>query len=180
MQSIDIFQLIQAALLIYLPAMVANMAPVFADTYKVLLWLNKPVDFGLSFGGVRLLGSHKTFRGYIAGTVMGGVTAVILFFLVHVAPYESFVHACVFGCVTGFAALLGDSVKSFFKRRFSIPSGSRWIPFDQIDFVVGATLGAMLFVRVPIIVATCAIVSVGFASYIVSSVGVALHMKKNL
>jgi CDP-2,3-bis-(O-geranylgeranyl)-sn-glycerol synthase len=40
----------------------------------------------------------------------------------------------------GFAALAGDSIKSFFKRRIGIQSGSPWIPFDQLDFVVASLL----------------------------------------
>jgi hypothetical protein len=31
-----------------------------------------------------------------------------------------------------------DSVKSFVKRRVGIAPGAPWIPFDQLDFVIGA------------------------------------------
>jgi len=37
-------------------------------------------------------------------------------------------------------ALLGDIVESFFKRRMGKERGEDWIPFDQLDFVVGALL----------------------------------------
>jgi CDP-2,3-bis-(O-geranylgeranyl)-sn-glycerol synthase len=33
--------------------------------------------------------------------------------------------------------MAGDAVKSFLKRRAGIRPGRPWIPFDQIDFVVG-------------------------------------------
>jgi CDP-2,3-bis-(O-geranylgeranyl)-sn-glycerol synthase len=36
--------------------------------------------------------------------------------------------------------MAGDSAKSFFKRRLGIPPGSPWIPFDQLDFVLGAMI----------------------------------------
>jgi hypothetical protein len=38
----------------------------------------------------------------------------------------------------GFGAVAGDAAKSFFKRRLAIAPGSPWIPFDQLDFAVGA------------------------------------------
>ena len=38
----------------------------------------------------------------------------------------------------GFGALTGDLAKSFFKRRIGIKPGAKFIPFDQMDFVLGA------------------------------------------
>ena len=37
-----------------------------------------------------------------------------------------------------FGALLGDIVESFFKRRAGKERGEDWIPFDQLDFLLGA------------------------------------------
>jgi CDP-2,3-bis-(O-geranylgeranyl)-sn-glycerol synthase len=34
--------------------------------------------------------------------------------------------------------MAGDSVKSFVKRRIGIAPGKPWIPWDQLDFVLGA------------------------------------------
>ncbi len=36
--------------------------------------------------------------------------------------------------------MTGDAVKSFFKRRAGVPPGGRWIPADEIDFIIGAML----------------------------------------
>ena len=36
-----------------------------------------------------------------------------------------------------FGALLGDIIESFFKRRIGKKRGEDWIPFDQIDFILG-------------------------------------------
>ena len=44
------------------------------------------------------------------------------------------------GFLLGIGAITGDSVKSFFKRRFNIKPGKPWIPFDQTDFIIGALL----------------------------------------
>lgn len=42
----------------------------------------------------------------------------------------------LFGGIVGFAALVGDAVKSYFKRRTGRDRGQPWVPFDQLDFVV--------------------------------------------
>jgi len=52
------------------------------------------------------------------------------------------------GFLLGFGALFGDVVESFFKRQFNVKPGKPFIPFDQIDFLVGAWL-FLLFVYVP-------------------------------
>jgi CDP-2,3-bis-(O-geranylgeranyl)-sn-glycerol synthase len=43
-----------------------------------------------------------------------------------------------------FGALLGDIVESFFKRRIGRDRGQDWIPFDQLDFIVGALVFSLL------------------------------------
>jgi hypothetical protein len=48
-----------------------------------------------------------------------------------------------FGFWIGFCALLGDLAKSFFKRQREIPPGKSWVPFDQIDWGIGAVLGCL-------------------------------------
>src|SRR5437773_6411567 len=42
------------------------------------------------------------------------------------------------GVLFGAGAMAGDSAKSFFKRRLGVEPGRPWIPFDQLDFVLGA------------------------------------------
>jgi CDP-2,3-bis-(O-geranylgeranyl)-sn-glycerol synthase len=38
----------------------------------------------------------------------------------------------------GLGSMAGDTAKSFVKRRAGIAPGRPWIPWDQIDFVLGA------------------------------------------
>jgi len=52
-----------------------------------------------------------------------------------IAVYETSVGL---GLRFGIGAMAGDSTKSFFKRRTDIPPGEPWIPFDQVDFLLGA------------------------------------------
>lgn len=167
-------------LVLFLPAMVANMAPVFASKYNVLSWLNKPVDFGITIVGSRLLGDNKTIRGLVVGVITAGITGVLLFFITNSEPYDSLISALTYSAATGFGALVGDSVKSFFKRRIGIESGVLWIPFDQIDFVIGASVVAIYFVEISFLNLLAAIIFIGILSFFVSTIGFALHIKKNL
>ncbi|MDA1169058.1 MAG: CDP-archaeol synthase [bacterium] len=174
------WQFILFVLYIYLPAMVANSAPIFASKLNALKSLNKPLDYGISWRGQRVLGDNKTIRGLVSGIISGGVVGAILFFLIAQKPYHSFLFALAYGTATGCAALVGDSIKSFLKRRFGIVPGALWIPFDQIDFVIGATVVAMFFVEISLPTILFAIIFIGILSFIVSSLGFALHIKKNL
>lgn len=176
----DIPQLIFQIAILYAPAMAANMAPVFVARYNLIPWLNKPMDFGLRMSGIRILGDNKTVRGFVFGMIAGACTGALESFIVSAAPFSSLQLAVAFGAWTGLGALAGDSVKSFFKRRRKIPSGTSWMVFDQIDFVVGATVFGLFFIRIPVVVALFAIASVGFASYIVSVIGVALRIKEKV
>ncbi len=174
------WQFILFVLYIYSPAMVANTVPVFVSKYNVLKSLNKPMDFGVSLKGTRLFGDNKTVRGFVAGVIVAGIFGVLLSFFIHTKPFESFLDALVYSMAIGFGALAGDSVKSFFKRRVNIESGKMWIPFDQIDFVLGATLVAMFFVEISFSMVVFAIIFIGTLSFVVSTIGFALHIKKNL
>jgi len=48
----------------------------------------------------------------------------------------------LYGAILGFAALAGDAVKSYFKRRRGKQGGAPWVPFDQLDFVVFGLIAA--------------------------------------
>lgn len=176
----NILQLFLESMYIYFPAMVANMAPIFAHKAGVLKWLDRPIDFGIELKEVRVFGAHKTFRGFVVGVLAGGCTALLQSLFIANAPYELSSTSFAVGTALGFGALMGDVIKSFFKRRYNIASGVSWIPFDQIDFVLGATVVALLFIPISLAHIAIALVVVGCASYIVSVIGVALHIKRSL
>lgn len=169
----NIAQLFIETIFLYIPAIIANMAPVIAARTKVFSWLDRPIN-------TRLLGAHKTVRGFVVGVSAGAITAACMSLIIDTSVYRDFASATAFGAATGFGALMGDAIKSFFKRRLNIPSGVSWIPFDQIDFILGATLIASFFIHIPIVIITTALVVVGIGSYIVSVVGVMLHIKRSL
>lgn len=142
---LSVLLLIWNSFLFFLPAFLGNAAPVIANNIKFLNFLSRPIDLGIKFRGVRLLGENKTWRGVLAGVVggaIGGVIMGILSWLVEgnllVESWQGWVYLLEFGAAMGFGAIFGDSLKSFVKRRFSIAPGKSWPIFDQIDFIVGA------------------------------------------
>lgn len=135
----------------FLPAGFANMCPVlFKNSFKLLAI---PIDEGKTFMGKPIFGAHKTWRGVVVATVGGGIFFLIQYWLAYQSPHmQSWAPFDItslpwwFGFGFGFAAILGDLGKSFFKRRISFKPGQTWFPFDQLDFAIGAALFAMLFV----------------------------------
>jgi len=140
---VNVFAVVQV-LYLFIPAYAANMSPVLVQGH--FEWLNRPMDGGRSWRGRRVLGDHKTWRGLLAGTVTG-VFVYELQRLAHGAgvlrdlallDYETW--PVLGGLLMGTGALVGDAVKSFFKRRVGVAPGHSWLGFDQIDFYLGAWL----------------------------------------
>jgi CDP-2,3-bis-(O-geranylgeranyl)-sn-glycerol synthase len=120
------------AFLLFLPAGVANMTPIFAAHFKPLKKFTYPLDCNQNFRHKRIFGDHKTWRGLITGILTGTLTS--LFFGL----------PATYGLLVSFGALAGDAVKSFFKRQMGVPSGKSWFPFDQVDFIFGGLLFSRL------------------------------------
>lgn len=137
------FQTIIAAFYLILPAYIANMMPVLFAHAQWLEGLAQPVDGGRRLGAQTIFGPHKTWRGLIVGTVFGFIIVLIQAWLyqysffrsISVVDYQAVL--IPLGLLAGTSALLGDLVKSFFKRRINIASGDSWPIVDQLDFVVG-------------------------------------------
>lgn len=126
----------------YLPVALANMAPVlFKNNFK---FLAKPIN-------EKLFGSHKTWRGIIVATIFGGLLYLLQYYLAYKysvfnnLPFDYLSVGWWFGFVFAFLAIVGDSVKSFIKRRLNKKPGDRWIPWDQIDFLIPSTILVMIF-----------------------------------
>jgi CDP-2,3-bis-(O-geranylgeranyl)-sn-glycerol synthase len=124
-------------LYLMLPAYAANMAAPFARFWPG--W-NRPISR-------RWLGDHKTVVGFLLG-VTAAVLTSYLQWLISWSPH-GFEASAWFkvGCAQGVGAMAGDAVKSFFKRRARIAPGSRWIPADQLDFILGAIVMAWPWLR---------------------------------
>lgn len=119
----------------FLPAYAANMA---ASIFKI-----KILDFPIS---EKIFGRNKTYRGFFWGIISALIISFCqkILFSFNLFQKISFLdyskNFLLVGFLLGFGALFGDLVKSFFKRRFKIPPGGKWIPFDQIDYTLGALI----------------------------------------
>ncbi len=131
------------ALYFFLPAYCANMAPVI---FRRFPWLGFPVS-------EKYFGSHKTWRGLVVAVLFG--TAV--FWIQRRLYTQGFVSWALvdysgfslwFGVCMSAGAILGDLVKSYYKRKVDIAPGKPWLGWDQLDFVIGGLIGVM-FVYVP-------------------------------
>jgi len=133
------------------PAFVANMSPVFAKKLSIWKSLDYPVDFKKSLLKKRITGNNKTFRGLLIGTIAGFLVSSLLYFLVphdqipftYLNNYTGF---AIFGALAGFGALVGDILESIIKRQLNIASGRPFIPFDQIDYILGFLLFTWIYI----------------------------------
>jgi CDP-2,3-bis-(O-geranylgeranyl)-sn-glycerol synthase len=136
------------------PAGMANMLP--HSAFKLSGRHTTPIDFGKTLGGKPIFGSHKTWRGLILGSLGGTLTALLeaLIFRslktnLSFIPLSFNFETAFFGFLLGTGALLGDCIKSFFKRRVNIAPGQSWVPFDQVDWILGALLFTLPFYPLP-------------------------------
>jgi CDP-2,3-bis-(O-geranylgeranyl)-sn-glycerol synthase len=143
----------------FAPAGVANMMAFFSGKIPFLKPFTYPVDFFLKINGKRVLGSHKTIRGFIVGTLAAVLIVYFEVFLYQQIPllrtilplnYE-YINPLLLGGLLGLGALVGDSVKSFFKRRMKISPGKSWVPFDQIDFILGGMLFSTFYIQLSLL-----------------------------
>ncbi len=111
------------------PAYVANAS-------AVLFKGKTPIDFGKKWKGKPIFGEGKTWRGFIGGGISGIIIGLIMNNI-----YQTFgkgIDSLIVLSSLSFGALLGDLIKSFFKRRIGKERGERWPIIDQIDFLLGA------------------------------------------
>jgi CDP-2,3-bis-(O-geranylgeranyl)-sn-glycerol synthase len=147
------WEIIIQAFWIILPAYIANAS-------AKLLGGGTPIDFNKKYkDGKRILGDGKTWNGLIIGGFIGVVAG---FAMATAAPiinqilFENNVDTLTVTDFFGFpfmipiiasityGALLGDIIESFFKRRRNIKRGQDWIPFDQLDFILGVLFFSFL------------------------------------
>ncbi len=131
-----------------LPAIAANMAPVIFKNVPVL---NCPLDFGIKIGSMPLIGPRKTFRGLISGIVVSMIIVYIQYFIYKWSGLKNLslldyghINIHLFGFFVGFGVMFGDIAESFIKRRLNILPSTPFVPWDQIDCV----LGGLVFTRI--------------------------------
>lgn len=136
-----VFDVVVAAFWAMLPAYLPNNA-------AVLFGGGPAIDGGRTWNGRRILGDGKTWRGILAGTLVGAAVALGLNVVRLPVGAWSGIGLPVFPLPVVVAlplgALLGDMAASFLKRRTGRERGAPFPGVDQYDFVVGALLLAWL------------------------------------
>lgn len=165
----------------FLPAGIANMSPVI---FKFVNFLNYPIDFNKKFNEKPIFGQNKTYRG-----IFFGVVASILFVLLQTMIYPETksislinyysVNFIILGFLLGFGALFGDLVESFFKRQLNIDSGKPWIPFDQLDWILGAVIFIYFYIPLSLKEIIAIIIIFGILHPIINLLGYFLKFKSN-
>jgi CDP-2,3-bis-(O-geranylgeranyl)-sn-glycerol synthase len=127
-----------------------------ANASAVIVGGGIPIDFGKTWkDGRRILGDGKTWTGLFSGTFLGmtagfglAVAATYVseseYSFLNFSDFEGFPLMIPILFSLCFGALLGDIIESFFKRRIGKDRGQDWIPFDQLDFLIGALALSLL------------------------------------
>ncbi|PIZ51701.1 hypothetical protein COY27_02770 [Candidatus Woesearchaeota archaeon CG_4_10_14_0_2_um_filter_33_13] len=166
--------IILQSLYFFLPAYIANMAPVL---FKWLPILNRPV-------WEKGLGTNKTWRGLVAATLVGGLVFSLQklfhntgFVQLSLINYSDF--SVLLGFLLGFGAIAGDAVKSYYKRKIGIAPGKPWMPFDQLDFVIGGLAVSFFFYVPPVSIIIVLLLFSPFLHIIVNHFGYWLKINKS-
>lgn len=166
--------MILKSLYFFLPGYIANMAPI------LLRW----VPFGGKPIHEKLFGSHKTWRGLVAAVFVGGFVFWLQQGLYNLGfqdwaliDYADF--PVWFGFLQGTGVILGDLVKSYYKRKQGIKPGDPWWGWDQLDFVLGGVVLGF-FVYVPTIETVLVLVVLSPIMHLLANnIGYLLKIKKS-
>ena len=143
----EFLSLILPCIYFLLPAHLVNIAASLSKKIKPLMKLEIPIDLGRQYKGRPIFGSHKTWRGLFSGIVVGMAVALLQSWLYQFEVFKNIsfinykeINIFLFGFLMSFGALFGDIIFAFFKRRKNVKPGVSWVPFDQINYVIGAFL----------------------------------------
>ena len=134
---------------------VANIGAFFSGKIPFIRNFSYPVDMGLTYRKKRIFGDNKTIRGFVCGIFLSILTVYLQIFLYqHISFIRNSmllnyttINPIIFGGLSGFGALLGDSIKSYFKRQLDIQPGASWFPFDQVDYIFGGIFFISFYIR---------------------------------
>lgn len=164
----------------FVPAYFANMAPVL---FSKINFLNYSVDCGLKFRGKRIFGANKTFRGFffatIVGIVVAGLQGLVNFSNLNMVDYGNF-NFILIGFLLGFGALFGDLIESFFKRQLNFKPGQPFIPFDEMDYTLGAFILVTFFYKISVFPFLVLLICTVPVHLLVNYIGFKLKLRKDM
>lgn len=135
------------------------MIPPLIRRSSVFKFLDREVDFGKKILSQPILGSHKRWRGVIFGILTGMLAALIQKWLfqfmavreISLIDYQK-INILLFGFLISAGAVFGDLLFAFIKRRLEMEPGTRFMPFDQTNYIIGAALFLTPFFKIDILV----------------------------
>jgi CDP-2,3-bis-(O-geranylgeranyl)-sn-glycerol synthase len=149
----NMFKFILSCFYFFLPAYFTNMTPSLVSQLGFLKSWAKPIDLGKKFAGKPFLGDHKTWRGVILGPTAGILIVFLQKYLfskfafieeISFFNYQE-VNILFFALLITLGTICGDLFFAFIKRRLNLRPGARFLPFDQINYVIGAAIFLTLF-----------------------------------
>ncbi|MDD4244581.1 MAG: CDP-2,3-bis-(O-geranylgeranyl)-sn-glycerol synthase [Candidatus Methanomethylophilaceae archaeon] len=144
MTALEILLAVLVGLWVFVPALLPNPA-------AVIFGGGKPVDFGRTWKGKRILGDGKTWRGLFGGAFAGVAIGLMQIGIAYLfdspdlwgfGPLWSSIGILF---TLSFGAVLGDMGGSVIKRRMGKERGAEMPILDQYDFLIGAFLLTALF-----------------------------------
>lgn len=175
----------------FAPAIVANTVPPigkkivvhFQSSKTNLLWLlkalyNEPMN-------LERFGSHKTWGGFILGVALGALSYPLIDLVIvlinnalhlTIATYDNF----ILGLALAIAALTGDAIGSFLKRRKGILPGE-FVPMDLYGWSWAALIVSIIsveFWKTPELLSGIALTILPVGSSISGIIAVVLKIKE--
>jgi CDP-2,3-bis-(O-geranylgeranyl)-sn-glycerol synthase len=119
---------------------IAYIVPMYlANATPIIIHGKKPLDFGKTIFGKRILGKGKSILGTLAGIAVGSIAGII-FSIIFPNILLLIPNYLTLSILLASGAMFGDIFESFLKRRFGFKSGQKCFLFDQIDFVLGGLI----------------------------------------
>lgn len=159
------------------------MTPPLSKRAGIAKFLDREVDFGKTYRGLPIFGSHKTWRGVILGILVGMLIVWLQRYLYQFSLFKNIslfnynqINVFLFGFLISFGAIIGDLLFSFLKRRLKKKPGESWVPFDQTDYVVGVFLILTPFLKLGLLIWFTIIVITFFLHIIFNRLGYELKI----
>lgn len=179
-----IITLIITCFYFYLPAALANIGANMGSFIPIFKDIKIPIDFGKSLYGERIVGEHKVFGSLIFGIVLGSLVGFLKYMFLDQYMKQYLLldlnmaeNMALYFLMSVFA-LLGDIIKSVFKRLLRIAPHKAWIPFDEIDHSVASLSVASIFFPIPLGVIITTVTLYFFLHVASNIVGYKLNLKK--
>lgn len=109
---------------------------------KIFGEMKHPIDFEIKVRERRLFGENKTFEGLVMAMLFALFVGLIQYLIRDVPFFKThsiidYSTSAIFWIapVQGFAAVLGDALKSSLKRQVGVKPGKPFLFVDQTDFV---------------------------------------------